>query len=365
MQLPNSTDQLNPPADQVLKVLEDVVNHVQILPNFDFSHPQHPPLALEPDIFNSLQQLSTQRQDDYLRWRLGRYLLSFYEVVGRAVLEPNSEAVNLPIRDESAQNMTLGVHSAFYERLHTQNAGTGYFDPGWQVLRQEPDGLFAVQKHGLTMHVSRERHLQPSDEPVTIGDKAAVHLPSNRIEQGCYVALSNAGSVKPDHAQIVNLYFNLQSENLGLVMGSLTTALNALNIPFTFKVPYDPEDCNRPDAGTLCIYTAHYDSVYSTLQTLYQSLQPSFHPDVPLFTKCLAPGLALAEQPMDIITPQETFGLHRFQAIAQGLIVGWRQNLSPAATMESVLQSFTEHHIDPSHPYLNVGSEDCYTLLDI
>jgi HopA1 effector protein family len=364
MPLLNIDPTLDAAAVKVLNTLEDIVSRTQILPNFDFSFPPHLPLALEPEIFVSLQQLSPPLQDKYLRWRLGQYLFSLSEAgSGRMQLEPKSETVSLPIQDEPAQNMALGVHSPFYERLHTQNFGNGYFDPGWQVLRQEQDGLFAVQKNGLTLHVSRERHLQPSDQPVGIGDKVAVHLPNNQIEQGCYIALSNVGPVEPDYNQIVNFYFNLRPKDVGLLMGSLTAALNALNIPFMFKVPYDPEDCDRPDAGVLCIYKMHCATVYPTLQTLYESLQPSFRPEVPLFTKRLAPGLALAEQPTDVITPHETFGLHRFQAIAQGLIVGWRQDLSPRETLQSVLQSFTEHHIDPRHPYLNAGSEDCYTLL--
>jgi hypothetical protein len=366
MQLPNSLDQpLDVSADQVLKVIEDVISHVQILPDFQFSHPCYSPLALEPELFDSLQQLSTQRQDEYLRWRLGSYLFNLYEVKGSTVkLEPKSKAVSLPIQDGPVQNASLGVHSPFYEHLHTQNSGKGYFDPGWFVLRQEQDGLFAVQKNRLTLHVQSDRHLQASEEPVAIGAEVAIHLPSNRIEQGCYVALSNAGPVDLDREQIVNVYFNLPPEDLGLLMGSLTIAVNALNIPFTFKVPYDPEECDRPDAGTLSIHKTDYATAYPVLQTLYQSLQPSFRSEVPLFTKCLAPGLALAEQPVDAITPQERFGMHRFQAIAQGLIQAWRQNQdATAARMSYVLQSFAEHHIDPHRPYLNPDSEDVYTLL--
>jgi hypothetical protein len=363
MQMPNSPDQpLDASADQVLKVIEDIIRHVQILPNFQFSHPRHSPLALEPEIFNSLQQLSTQRQNEYLRWRLGSYLFNLYEAEGSTVkLEQKFEAVSLPIQDEPVQNTALGVHSPFYERLHTQNAGKGYFDPGWLVLRQEQDDLFAVRKDGLTIHISGERHLHSSDEPVAIGDEVAIHLPSNRIEQGCYVALSNAGPVDSYREQIVNIYFNLKSEDLGLLMETLTIALNALSIPFTLKVPYDPKDCDRPDTGILRIHKTDRATVFPALQTLYPSLQPSFRPAVPLFTKCLAPGLALSEQPTSVITSQESFGMHRFQAIAQGLIQAWRQNQDAAAArMSYILKSFAEHHIDPSCPYLNPGSEDVY-----
>lgn len=374
MQLLNSTDQpidqlldqpLNASAERVLKVLEDVVSHIQIPPSFHFSHPRYLPLDLEPEIYNSLQQLSAQRQDEYLRWRLGCYLFSLYEAGGSPVqLESKSEAVSLPIQDEPVQNMTLGVHSTFYRSLDTHNAGKGYFDPGWQVLRQDHDGLFAVHKNGLTLHVD-DRHLQPSAPAVAIGDVIAILLPHNRLEQGCYVALGNAGPVEPDCRPIIHLCFNLPSENMTLLMGSLTHALNALNIPFAFKVPYDPEDYDRRDSGVLSLYKADYTTLYPTLQTLYSAHQAAFRLEVPLFTKCIALGLGLAEQPVDVITPRESFAMHRFQAIAQGLIQAWRQNQdSGAARMRYVLQSFAAHHIDLQHPYLNLGAEDVYALLE-
>jgi HopA1 effector protein family len=355
MPLPNSTDRpLDASAARLLNLLEDIINDVQILPSFEFSHPHHPSLALEPEIFNSLQQLSPQLQDRYLRWRLGDYLFSLYEAgSSKTLLESDAGSASLPIQDEPVQNMALGVHSAFYKQLQTQNTGQGYFDPGWLVLRQEPDGLFAVQKNGLTLHID-DGNLPLSAEPIAIGTEVAIRLPSNRLEQGCYVALSNVGPVDSIHAQVVNVYFNLQPTDLVSLMGALTTALNALNRPFTFKVPYDTEDCDRPDA---------WAAVYPVLQLLYLPLQRSFRPELPLFTKFLAPGLALAEQPIDVITPQESFSMHRFQAIAQGLLQSWRQNQDTAAArMSAVLQSLAEHHIDPNYPYLNLGSEDIYDL---
>jgi hypothetical protein len=310
MPLPNST---NRPSDasavRLLNILEDITNHVQILPSFEFSHSHHSPLALEPEIFNSLQQLSPQLQNRYLRWRLGSYLFSLYEAgSSKTQLESGSGSVSLPIQDEPVQNMALGVHSPFYKQLQAQNAGQGYFDPGWLVLRQEQDGLFAVQKDGLTLQVD-DRNLPPSDEPIAIGTEVAIRLPSNRLEQGCYVALSNVGPVDPVRAQIVNVYFNLQPEDLVFLMGALTTPLNALNRPFTLKVPYDFEDCDRPDGGVLSLYKTDWAAVYPILQSLYPSLQRLLRPEVPLFTKCLASGLALAEQPLDAITPQESFGM--------------------------------------------------------
>lgn len=366
MQLPNSIDRpLNASAERVLKVLEDAVNHIQILPNFGFSHPHHPPLDLEPEIFNSLQQLPTQRQDEYLRWRLGSYLFSLYELGGSTIqLEPKSEAASLPIQDEPVQNTALGVHSEFYQRLHAQNAGKGFFDPGWQVLRQSQDGLFVIRKDGLTMHVG-DRHLQSPD--IAIGDTVSVLLPSNGLDNGCYVALGNAGpcrrdGAKPSHR--VHLYFNLNLEGIIDGMQYFTNALNALNLPFSLAVPYDEERCEGVcDAATLTLNRDDFGAVQTVLGQFHTEHRDKFQPEVPLFAKMLAPGLGLSEQPLYPFIPQESFGMNRFQVVAEGLIDAWRQgHTSPSEREASILQSFSSYKIDLRYPYLNFGEEDCYAL---
>jgi len=51
----------------------------------------------------------------------------------------------LALQQNLENNTLLGVDLGFYERLHESN-GKGYFDPGWQVLRQESDGSLQSQK---------------------------------------------------------------------------------------------------------------------------------------------------------------------------------------------------------------------------
>jgi hypothetical protein len=366
MQLPNSTDQsLNTTAARVLKVLEDIENHVQILDSFHFSHPRYSPLELEPEIFNSLQQLSTERQDEYLRWRLGSYLLSLYEAGDNAVqLEPKSEAASFPIQDGPVQNTALGLHSPFYGRLHGQNVGKGYFDPGWRVLRQAPDGLYAVHKDGLTLHVG-DRHLQ--SPAIAIGDTISIRLPSNRMDQGCYVALSNVGPLQGDgtkQIQPIQLYFNLNLEGIIEGMQYFTHALNALNLPFMLTVPHDEKHCQEIcDAITLTINKGDYGAIQPVLEQFYRHHADRFQPEVPLFAKPLAPGLGLAEQPLHPFLLKESFGMNRFQVVAEGLINAWRQGHTSASARESsILQSFSHYKIDLNYPYLSFGEDDCYSV---
>jgi hypothetical protein len=347
-------------------VLDDIVRHIQIQPNFWIWHSLHPPLELRVEVFNGLRLLPVDLQDQYLRLRLGSYIYNFYDTSSeKKQIEPNVDTEPVSHRESSTQNMAKGVHSSFYKSLHTQNSGQGYFDPGWLVLREASDGLLAVQKNGLTMHVSRDRHLSPTEQAVDIGETVAVHLPRNRIESGCYVAVGNKGPVQSSEAeycQIVEIYFNLGAEDIITVMGDLTAALNNLSLPFTFKVPYEADECDRYDTGVLNFNKSHYIGIQPVLATIYQTHQSAFRPEVPLFAKQLAPGLALAEDPLHRFTPQESFSINRCQTIADGLLKAWRDGQgSPEARMNAILESFATHGIDLNHPYLNPESMDCYS----
>lgn len=90
-------------------------------------------------------------------------------------------------------------------------------------------------------------------------------------------------------------------------MRGLTRSLNDLNIPFSFKVLYNPADYKRYDSGVLYFERSHYPIVRQVLQTVYLENQTHFQSQFPLFTKQLAPGLAVAEEPNRKFTAQESF----------------------------------------------------------
>jgi HopA1 effector protein family len=370
MPLLNRQNQPSEISETLNKVLEDIADHIQIQSNFYISHPHHDVLELLPEVFNSLQTLSIPLQDQYLRLRLGSYLYSIYDANGN-LGHLNSDSENELIQERIVLNTALGVHSSFFAALHDRNSGEGYFDPGWLVLRESSDGLLVSQKDGLTLYVSRDRHLDQTDRSAAIGDLIAVRLPRNLIEDECYVAIGNAGPSHPSDPQAdpqsepqeeelsINVYFNLDAEGSLALMKDLTTTLNASDLPFKLKVPMDETDCDRPDAISLTFSKAHYSQIQPLLSAIYQEQQAQYRPEIPLFTKFLAPGLALAEQPCQTFTPQESFGLNRYQIVAEGLLTAWRQQKSDASErMSAIQQSFSSRSIDLNYPYLNPGSKD-------
>jgi len=82
-------------------------------------------------------------------------------------------------------------------------------------------------------------------------------------------------------------------------------------------------------------------------------------PDVPLFSKKIADGLSVAEDP----GTGESFGQSRCQRLAESV---WncylRGDQSIDARLDEFRQLVTKSGIDPDHLHLNAGSLDWYEL---
>lgn len=354
MQLLNSID------NQLLNALQDIVSKVQIKSDFCITHPDYKPLELPAEAVIRFQQLPLELKNKYLSLQLRSFLYSIYYNGVKATADQDSDT-----SQQLENNTVMGLNPQFYDRLHESNSGEGYFDPGWCVIRQESDGSLAVRKHNLTLHIERDRHLQPSAQSA-VGDKVAIRTPRNRIEEGFYLAIGNAGLVNyisSNHkSEIVHIYFNFSPEGAVAVMKSLTQQLNQNKIPFTFKVLYNPADYGRYDSGFLYFERRDYQVVHNIIQSVYSENKLHFKPEIPLFTKLLAPGLALAEVPNFV---NEDFGSSRFQIVANGLLEArCKGNESPDSRLKSIVKQFSILGIDLKCPYLNPNSKDIYRQLD-
>lgn len=351
--------------NQVLDSLQDIATNLQIQSSFCISHPAYKPLELPPEAVARFQRIPLELQNKYLSLQLQSFLYGiYYNGSMQAALAPDANSDDLALHQNLENNTFLGVDLEFYDRLHKSNTGEGYFDPGWQVLRQEPDGSLAVKKGGLTLHIERDRHLQSTEQSTAVGDSVAIRMPRNLVQNGFYMAVSNAGS--DTHPQTVRVYFNLSPEGAVAVMENLTQQLNEIRIPFTFKVLYNPSDYGRYDSGVLYFEKSNYEAVRQVLQTVYAENQLHFRTEVPLFTKLLAPGLALAEEPDCKFAAVESFGMNRCQIVANGLLEAQQNgDESPESRMVYICQHFSLLGIDWQRSYLNANSEDIYTPLDL
>ncbi|OUL30839.1 hypothetical protein BV378_02915 [Nostoc sp. RF31YmG] len=345
--------------------LQDIVNKIQIESRFCINHPDYKPVELPAETLPRFQQLPSDVQNKYLNAQLSNFLYGiYYNGSLKRALALDGETTNLAVNQNLENNTFLGVDVVFYNRLHESNKGEGYFSPNWLVVKEESDGALAVHKGGLTLHIDRSKHLQPQDEAVTVGNPVAIKLPKNLVQNGFYMAVSNAGSYRGE--DIVRVYFNLTTDGAVAVMESLTTQLNAIDLPFNFKALYNPSDYGRYDSAVLYFDKNNYEAVHPILERVYAEHQSHFLPEVPLFTKLIAPGLAIAEEPDQKFGEKESFGMNRCQIIANGLIEAWQQaDDSPEGRMASILAQFSLMEIDLQRPYLNAKSKDIYSALEL
>ncbi|MBD2252262.1 T3SS effector HopA1 family protein [Nostoc parmelioides] len=360
MQILNSLSvQLSDIPESLQISLQDMIHNIEIQSQYCIKHPNYKPLELPESSVSRFQKLSLDLQNKYLSQQLRSFLYGiYYNGSLKSVLASDAEISNLAVNKNLENNTFLGVDLAFYDRLHENNRGTGYWSYGWQVLREELDGTLAVNRDGLTLHV-------PPDglRTQTMGNAAAIQLPKNLVQNGFYMAVANAGATQ-QYQTLVRVYFNLTPDGAVAVMDALTTHLNAIPIAFTFKALYNPSDYVRHDSAVLYFDKNDYDKVYPVLKTIYAENQTHFQAQVPLFTKPIAPGLAIAEEPNHRFAEQESFGTHRCQIIANGLLEAWQQgNDTPAGRMTAILQHFSSLNIELQRPYLNAYSEDIYTPL--
>jgi len=347
-------------------VLQDIIDRVEIRGDFSVRHPDYKPLELPEEASARFQQMPEQMQRKFLSLQLRSFLYGiYYSGAMREALALDTDVEDNELALDLENNTVLGVDLEFYHRIHSSNAGEGYFEPGWLVIDREDDHLLVVTKGGLKLHVERDRHLQSTEQDAVVGDKVSIKMPKNRVQNGFYMSISNTRvDSAANQSVLIRIYFNLTPDGAVAVMSSLTQHLNALNISFDFKVLYNPQDYNRHDSAVLYFTKDNYEQVHQILQGIYLENQSHFKPEVPLFTLELAPGLALAEEPDQKFAAKESFGMNRCQIIANGLLEAWYQNKnSPEEKMQCILSQFVSLGIDINRTYLNADAEDIYTTL--
>ena len=343
------------------QILTEIIEKIEIDENFTVAHPDYEALELAPDVIEKLHQALPQIRSKYLTTQVQEYLYDIYFSHSSISVQELEIAEQQPV--QLTNNIVNGIDIHFYEQLRQSNTGEGYLDSNWQVVAETEDRELVVVKDGLHLHLDRQRHLDPDLAHVTIGSTIPIYLPPSLVGEDTYIIVGNAGVPKvypPNGAEkSLELYFNFTPDAALKIAAQLTHELNRLKIPFRFAILHDPVLFYRYDAGTLRLDQAGYLAIQPVLAQLHQAHQAEFSPNVPLFSKQLAPGLGLAEVP----TAPSNFGMQRCELVAKGLIAAMEQDRTAAtAKFELIQQQWTIAGLDLLQPYLNPLRSDCYNF---
>jgi len=247
----------------------------------------------------------------------------------------------------------------FIEELSAANSSRGYWEEGWEVRAFEDDTI-VVYREGLELWARMEDCLFPHGNTIAPKMQVSVRFPKDLlgISPGFYMMLSNKEFSYDSRQSLVRLYWNLKADGAAHFVQTVTSMLNQACLPFKLKVLNDPAQYTRCDAGVLYINKSDYSIVAEIVRGIYSEVVRGLKPGTPVFTKPLALGLGLAEDPAQ---GEGSFGLHRCRLLAEGMIRAYEQGKkSIDERLQAVIDRFAEEAISLEKPFLNPGSCDNY-----
>ncbi|HUB82430.1 MAG TPA: T3SS effector HopA1 family protein [Bryobacteraceae bacterium] len=227
---------------------------------------------------------------------------------------------------------------------------------GWRVEQVLDDGRIVAARNGA------ERAFLPGEyvayrgigtglakgEPISVFSAAG----SSEIQPAFYYAFGEAVADFEWTGATLRIYWNVQPEGAPRLMAAVTREFNRYQIPFRFKCLNAASSFPRRDAAVLYFDRRHYRLAALLVESIHREVLPWLSPGTPLFTKPLAPGMALAED------PGASFGMHRCAILAEAMAA------SPGKPVEERLaelrRCFAERGLCFDSPWLNANSAETY-----
>jgi hypothetical protein len=244
------------------------------------------------------------------------------------------------------------------DTLSRANTTVARLETGWFIQgAADPTSGRAVATNGRQTRPLEPGHFvaQVPGAPAVHGMPILIHVPRESIvlQPGFYFALGQAASEPEAAGCLVRIYFNIEPDGAATLVEKTTLTLNALQIPFQLKVAHTRAYFQRRDPAVLFIEKRFFRFVRAALSQVVPALRPFVRAGVPLFTRRLDEGVALAEDPEN----GESFGMHRSRLVAEGLGEAFARG---APAVEAVEARFRREGLDPTRPHLARRSRDIY-----
>jgi hypothetical protein len=172
-----------------------------------------------------------------------------------------------------------------------------------------------------------------------------------RIAEGVpsFVVASN-----PPTAAAATCFLHLHPGTAPEVFARLVGTLDGYGIGFSAELAGDPAACLRADGAVVTVARDDAATVARAALRLQQRTPFALAPSVPAFTRQVAPGVGLADEPAP--GPTSTFGRHRCRLVAAGLVRA--ASGGALARHAAVLEQLSAAGLDPAAVHLNPGSPE-------
>lgn len=265
--------------------------------------------------------------------------------------------------DQSSEIVWPPPDDTFLTELSMAHAGRERWDSGWQTHRLLPSGQIIAQKGGSTRLLWPGEFVSHEGPGIAMreGARVSVFAPrdSKEMQPGFYFVFSETIADQQDDYNLLRFYWHVKYTGAPLLVKLITKEFNRFQIPFRFKSLAIRAFYGRTDAAVLYINKRFYRISVELLADIYHELQDHLGADTPLFTKHLAPGLGLAEEP----GTGESFGQNRCRILAEGLWNAYEKGLRlEHERLQEVRQQFERNGLSLDVPFLNPRSSDQYTF---
>ncbi|MCA2227189.1 T3SS effector HopA1 family protein [Nonomuraea aurantiaca] len=241
----------------------------------------------------------------------------------------------------------------FSEQLHGHNTGRGHLTPGWRITGHDGQ-RFLVHGEGITLSAApQELVAAEPDGEVKVGALVSVRFPPSMRYAllGWYMAIGDQGVAEREDG-LVRIYFSLDG-HLGapVLMKAVTSTLNALEVPFQFKMANHPAAYHRRDAGVLFLSAEAWSDHRTALLEMCAKVRAVLRDDYPRLALPLAFGVSFAVEP-HVPGRLLSFGEHRCLLVAEALVQAHEQGVSDAAGRLAVIRDrYAREGLSMETPY--------------
>lgn len=242
------------------------------------------------------------------------------------------------------------------EWLHTLRvrlAGRFAWEGGWTQVDRGPTHVRAVRS-GVTIRASVDECRWVDAATGTL----AIRIPADRphASPGFFLTVGRHGAGARE--ALVRTYLNLSAERAVDAFAGLVEALDDQSIPFSAKLIDHLDGFDRPDTAVVYADRALVHTVVRHARDTCARARGTLRPTVPAFTLPLAPGLAIAEQPLGR-EPGRSFGSHRCALLASALLRPPHRHTG-RGRLDALVDALHGAGLDPARLHLNPGSPDLW-----
>jgi len=204
--------------------------------------------------------------------------------------------------------------------LSAANHGRTHWDSDWVVEAISENGQFHVVKNKQRLKIWPGEFVcaQGVGQPAVVGAQVNLYRPCEAAhwQPGFYYAFSDNHYDQFEHGALVRFYWNVRVAEATSLTSAITREFNRYQMPFRFKCTNLISLSERVDTAVLYLPSQYLRLGRQLVLEIHDSVNLTLDDEVPLFSKPLAKGLSMAQDPDN----GSSFGMERCLRLARAIV---------------------------------------------